>query len=135
MVARLARLILFSLFLALVVCTVLLLHGCAAYSAFIEPPRGWPLVCRHTALICAVAAEEQGYEALVVVGDTPRGNGHAQAKAKIDGKWVWLRWNRESNEVDYRSNKQDDFKPEREVLPSYFKVLMVRDSRTLATKL
>lgn len=48
--------------------------------------------CRNRAAYCALEAAEK-YETVIATGPTkafPTTISHAQAKAKIDGKWQWL---------------------------------------------
>lgn len=46
--------------------------------------------CRHTALIAAIVAAENGHPSRIWSGPTGRGTSHAQAQAFIGPYWQWL---------------------------------------------
>ena len=79
---------------AVAVCVMLvMLVGCSAGRVnskwSVEP------VCRHTAILCAVAAEDAGIKTRIAVGInraplTNRRAKHAQAQGFIDGRWQYL---------------------------------------------
>jgi hypothetical protein len=90
-------------FILCVAIGAILLQGCAG--VVIKP------VCRHKAMYCGLAAQEQGYESRVDFGPiTPQEQvvWHAQAKSMIDGAWRWLRMGPGG---DCYPGSMDDFQP------------------------
>lgn len=73
--------------------------------------------CRHTALMAAIVAAENGHHVRIASGVTSDGK-HAQAEALIDNQWQWLCVGRM---WDVYTCEQDNFTPlERWAVNDYY---------------
>ncbi len=56
-----------------------------------KPVMKWQTNCVWNSVICAATCgQKAGYEVRIAITHIKAGEDHAQAMAKIDGKWTWL---------------------------------------------
>lgn len=75
-----------------------------------HPDQGIKAKCRHTAILQYLVFNELYEEVEIVWGASPPGSPtpyHAQARAKIDGKWYWLK----TAPIYVFIGEQDNFEP------------------------
>lgn len=111
--------------LFVIIGALVMLCGCATYEVVSGD-------CKAAALYATdVFADQLGYDVRIAYGITPRGNGHAQAQARIGGgygpeDWRWLT-------VFYpyvhANNHQDDFEPTEFYSPEDFRLEFVERIR------